>query len=70
MCQEFYQLDPLRFYITPGLPWYAGLKMTGVTCDLFTDAEQYLFIEVRMRGGISLISQRYAKANHPSIPGR
>ena len=61
MCLELYHLDAWRFYTTPGLTWNAGIKMTGVTLDLFIDGELYLFIEDGMRGCISVISQRYTK---------
>ena len=47
----------------------AGLKMPGVELDLLTDEEQYNFIEDEMRGGISVISHRYSRSNHPTIPG-
>ena len=43
--------------------------MTGVTLELLTDEEQYMFVEDGMRGGISVISHRHSQANHPSIPG-
>ena len=69
MCLDYYELDPWRFYTDPGLTWNAGLKMTGVTLELLTDEEQYMFVEDGMRGGISVISHRHSEANHPSIPG-
>ena len=38
--------------------------MTGVKLDLFTDPEKHLFVENNIRGGVSMISNRYAKANN------
>ena len=68
LCQEQYGLDPAHYYTSPGLSWDALLKKTGVELELFTDFEKHLFVERGMRGGISLVSRRYAKANNPLVP--
>ena len=39
------------------------LKMTGVRLEKISDIDMYLFIEKGLRGGISYIAKRYAKAN-------
>ena len=52
-----------------GLSWDALLKKTGVEFELLTDLEMHLFIERGMRGGISMASKRYAKANNPLVDG-
>ena len=39
------------------------LKMTGVKLEKISDIDKYLFIEKGLRGGISYIAKRYAKAN-------
>ena len=68
ICQEQYGLDPAHHYTSPGLSWDALLKKTGVELELFTDLEMHLFVERGMRGGISMVSKRYAKANNPLVP--
>ena len=40
------------------------LKMTGVKLEKIFDIDMYLFIEKGLRGGISYIAKRYAKANN------
>ena len=44
------------------------MKKTGVELELFTELEMHLFVERGMRGGISMVSKRYAKANNPLVP--
>jgi hypothetical protein len=41
--------------------------MTGVRLELLTDIDMHLFIEKRLRGGISMITHRHAKANHKYV---
>ena len=43
------------------------LKMTGVKLKQISDIGMYLFIEKGLRGGISYIAKRYAKANNKYI---
>ena len=68
-CQKQYGLDPAQYYTSPGLSWDALLKKTGVELELLTDYDQHLFIEKGMRGGISMVSKRHAKANNPLVEG-
>ncbi|KAL9951227.1 hypothetical protein ACROYT_G043851 [Oculina patagonica] len=69
ICLNYYHLDPAQFYTSPGLSWAACLKMTGVELELLTDPDMYIFIEQGIRGGISMISNRYSKANNPYVAG-
>ena len=62
-CLKFYGLDPCHYFSSPGLSWDAMLKMTGVKLEKISDIDKYLFIEKGLRGGISYIAKRYAKAN-------
>lgn len=64
VCMKIYHLDPCHYYTAPGLSWDAMLYKTKVNLELLTDLEMHMFIEMGMRGGISCITQRYAKANN------
>lgn len=57
-------LDPCHYFSTPGLTWDAALKFTGMKLDLLTDIDMILMIENAIRGGISCVMSRYAKANN------
>ena len=40
------------------------LKMNDIKLEKISDIDKYLFIEKGLRGGISYIAKRYAKANN------
>ena len=63
-CLKFYKLDPCHYFSSSGLSWDAMLKITGVKLEKILHIDIYLFIEKRLRGGISYIAKRYAKANN------
>lgn len=67
MCIENYSVDCLWYYTSPGLSYDAALKMTDVCIDLITDPAMYNLFELRCRGGISMITKKFAKANNPYI---
>ena len=69
VCKEVYGLDALHYYTTPGLAWDAMLKLTKVEIDLISDPDMYLMIESGIRGGISSVMKRYAKANNKYVKG-
>ncbi|CAB0006610.1 unnamed protein product [Nesidiocoris tenuis] len=67
MSMKFYSIDPCNCYSCPNLSWNAFLKMTNVKLELLTDIDQHLFVESAVRGGVSMIPHRYAKANNPYL---
>ena len=69
VCKEVYELDALHYYTSPGLVWDAVLKITEVEIDLISDPDMYLMVEKGIRGGISTITKRYAKANNKYTKG-
>ena len=66
-CLKYYGLDLCHYFSSPGLSWDAMLKMTVVKLEKISDIYKYLFIEKGLRGGISYIAKRYAKANNENL---
>ena len=64
VCLENYKLDPAWHYTSSGLAWDAALKLTKVGLELLTDIDMLLMFEKGTRGGVSMISRRYGKANN------
>ena len=64
ICLTNYELDPTHYYTAPGLAWDAALKVTDISLELLSDNDTLLMIEEGIRGGVSMISNRYAKANN------
>ena len=65
ICFENYGIDPACYFTSPGLFWDALLKETGIELELLSDIDMFLFFKRMIRGGISMISTRYAEANNP-----
>ena len=64
LCLKIYKLDPVYYFTAPGLAWDACLKMTDIQLELLSDVNMLLMFEKGIRGGISIISNRYGEANN------
>ena len=64
ICIKNYKLDPAHYYTAPGLAWDAALKITEVELELLSDINMLLMVEKGIRGGVSMISNRYGKSNN------
>ena len=64
ICSLNYGLDPAHYYTSPGLAWDACLKITEVKLELLSDVDMLLMIEKGIRGGVSMVSKRFARANN------
>ena len=53
----------VTFLSAPGRSWQAALKMTKVCLDLIVDPIMYNMFELGTRGGVSMVSKKYSKAN-------
>ena len=69
ICLKIYGLDPVHYFTAPGLAWDACLKMTGINLELLSNQNMLLMVEKGIRGGISIISNRYGEANNKYMKG-
>ena len=63
-CLLAYELDPAHYLSAPHLSWDAMLKFTKIELDLLSESNMFTFLEKGLRGGVSMISKRYARANN------
>ena len=63
-CLKFYGPDLCHYFSYPGLSCEAMLNMTGMRVKKIVDIDMYFFNEKELRGEISYIAKRYAKANN------
>jgi hypothetical protein len=61
-----YGLDPVHYFTAPSLSWDGAFKTTNAIISNFNDKQMdmLLMTERGTRGGISVISNRFAKANN------
>ena len=64
ICIKNYNLDPAHYYTAPGLAWDAALKVTKVELELLSYIDMMLMVKKGIREGVSMISNRYGKANN------
>ena len=64
LCMSTYGLDAAHYLTSPSMGQVAMLKVTKAEIDLLHDQDMHLFFEEGIRGGVSVISNRYAKANN------
>ena len=64
VCMEHYSLDPAWYYTSPGLSWDALLKHSKIKLELLSDVDMLLMFEKGIRGRISMIPNRFGKANN------
>ena len=64
ICIKNFNLDPAHYYTAPGLAWDAALKSTKVELELLSDMDMLLMVEKGIRGGVSMISNRYGKSKN------
>jgi hypothetical protein len=65
---QSYRIDPAYYISFPSYAWDCMLLSTKTKLELFTDPNMYLFVENAIRGGTSMITHRYMKANN-KYPG-
>ena len=67
-CMTSYSLDPAHYYTAPGLSWDAMLKKTSANLQLLDNIDMVNMMQKGIRGGVSMIAQKYAKANNSKVP--
>ena len=64
LCMKNDNLDPCCYITLPSFSWDSMLKRTKVELENISDEDMYMLLEEGIRGGVSYISHRYAKANN------
>jgi len=68
MALHEYKLDPAHSWTVPGFAWNCALKISKAKLELITDPETFLVFKNVIRGDMSTISHRHAKANNKCLP--
>lgn len=68
LCLKIDDIDPVHVLTAPGLSWESCLKMTQVELEVIVDPNIFLFIENSIKGGLSVVTHHFAKANNPEVP--
>ena len=67
-CITGYEIDPSHYFSSPHFTFDAFLRHSRITLELFSDVNMYLFVMQGIRGGMSMVSKRYSKANNKYLP--
>ena len=59
-----FELDPAHYSSISGCSWDAMLRFTDVNLNLISDTEKYQFVEIMIRGDISMIYEGDAEAKY------
>ena len=70
ICIKNHKLDPAHYYTAPDLAWDAALKVTEVKLELLSDMDMLIMVGKGIRVGVSMISNRYEKANNKYMGDR
>lgn len=62
-------IDPRRFLSAPSAAWNDMLLTTGVELELMKDTDMHVFVERAIRGGITVVNQRFSEANDKRLEG-
>ena len=65
MSKANYGLDPAHYISAPQLSWDAMLHLTDCKLSLIQDKAMFEMIDGGIRGGVSMVTKRHAKANNP-----
>ena len=68
-CLQEYNIDPCYYFSAPHFTFNAFLRHSSLTLELLSDINQYLFIIKGIRGGMSMVSKRYALTNKKYVEG-
>ena len=68
-CLEQYSIDPCYYFSTPHFTFDAFLRYSSLTLECLSDINPYLFVIKGIRGGMSMVSKRYALANNKYVEG-
>ncbi len=62
-----YGLDAAYYLSAPQMSWDAMLKITGVSLELMSDPAMFQMVDSGIRGGVAMITTRYAHANNKAM---
>ena len=68
-CLQQYNIDPCYYFSASHFTFDVFLRHSSLTLELLSDINQYLFIIKGIRGGMSMVSERYALTNNKYVEG-